>query len=249
MYLVYLDESGSPNGWNNGQDHFVIGGIALHEGLIQQVSESLDEIQTRFFPDISVPIKFHATDVSRGFDRFRSLNEVQRRNLMDDVYGSFADIDLPGVASFAAAMHISSVVSADQALSDTFRGILQIVNSFLIPMNEGPSIEKGLLIIDDNPSTATKYRSLISELRRSGNQYGYLGNIVDIPYFSQSEDTRLLQLADFCAYAVFRYYERGDDQFLSKILHRFDRRSVDFHGVDGIKHLTARQCDCLACSP
>ena len=76
---------------------------------------------------------------------------------------------------------------------------------------------------------------------------GYLSNIVDIPYFSQSEDTHLLQLADFCAYAVFRYYERGGDQFLNKVIHRFDRRSRDFHGLDGLKNITACQCDCLAC--
>ena len=57
-----------------------------------------------------------------------------------------------------------------------------------------------------------------------------------------------VQLADFCAYAVFRYYERGDDRFLNKIIHRFDRCSRDFAGVDGLKHITQRACDCISCS-
>ena len=32
MYVVYLDESGDPNGWNNNQNHFILGGMAVHEG-------------------------------------------------------------------------------------------------------------------------------------------------------------------------------------------------------------------------
>ena len=77
-------------------------------------------------------------------------------------------------------------------MRDTFEDVVQSVNAFLVPMNAEGDIQKGLLIIDGNPSTEAKYRVLISEFRKSGTQYGYLGNIVDIPYFSQSEDTRLL---------------------------------------------------------
>ena len=107
MYIVYLDESGSPNGWNNRQDHFVIGGVAIHESRIQTISESIDRIQTEFFSDISVPIKFHATDVSRGFDRFRNLTETQRQNLMDDVFNVLASVEYPCAIPFATAIHIS----------------------------------------------------------------------------------------------------------------------------------------------
>ena len=248
MYIVYLDESGDPNGWNNRQDHFIIGGIAIHESRIQPIIESIDEIQAKFFTDISVPIKFHATDINRGFDRFRDLTQIQRQSLMDDVYGVLADIEHPHAVQFATTIHISAVTDADQALRDTFENLVQNVNAFLESMNEEGNPQKGMLIIDGNPSTEAKYRALISDFRRMGTQYGYLGNIVDIPYFSQSEDTRLLQLADFCAYAVFRYYERGDDRFLNKIIHRFDRRSRDFAGVDGLKHITQRACDCISCS-
>lgn len=248
MYIVYLDESGNPNGWNNRQDHFAIGGIAVHENRIQSVSESLNAIQAKFFPDISVPIKFHATDANSGVDRFRNLTQTQRQNLMDDVYDVIAGIEYPNALLFATAINITAVKNPDQALRDTFEDVVQRIDTFLARMDLTGNPQKGLLIIDGNPSTGAKYRALISEFRESGTRQGYLGNIVDIPYFSQSEDTRLLQLADFCAYAVFRYYERGDDQFLNKIIHRFDRRSRDFQGIDGLKHITQRQCDCVACS-
>ena len=64
--VVYLDESGNPGSFRNNQDHFVIGGIAVHEGQIRQLSDRLDAIESRFFPDISIPLKFHATDINSG---------------------------------------------------------------------------------------------------------------------------------------------------------------------------------------
>lgn len=250
MFIIYLDESGDSNGWLNNQNNYVIGGIAIHEGQIQRLSDSVDDIQPRFFPHISVPIKFHAVDIfGKGKDRFRSdLTENQRQQIMNDIYDVIANAAYPNAVLFATAIDISSVTSSDQALKDTFEDIVQRVNTFLVRMNRAGNPQKGMLIIDGNQSTEQKFRSLVSEFRNSGTQYGYLGNIVDIPYFSQADKTRMLQLADFCAYAVFRYYERGDDQFLNKIIHRFDRRSRDYQGADGLKHITQRQCDCLSCT-
>ncbi|MCY4577751.1 MAG: DUF3800 domain-containing protein [Chloroflexi bacterium] len=248
MYIVYLDESGNPNGWNSNQNHFVLGGLAVHEGQIRRLSDSLDEVQSRFFYDVNLPLEFHATEINSGKGRFHNLTSLQRQNLMNDVYDVIANIEYPRAILFATAINISSVNNPDQAVRDTFEDVIQCVNSFLVRMYRAGNPQKGLLIIDRASFTEPKYRTLISEFRNAGTQFGYLGNIVDIPYFSQSEDTRLLQLADFCAYAVFRYYERGDDQYLNKIIHRFDRRSRDYQGVDGLKHITQRECGCLACS-
>ncbi len=57
VYVVYLDESGNPGSFRNSQDHFVIGGIAVHEGQIRQLSDRLDDIQSRFFTSVGIPRK------------------------------------------------------------------------------------------------------------------------------------------------------------------------------------------------
>ena len=247
MYLIYLDESGNHNGWNNDQDHFVIGGIAVHEGQIQRVSSILDRIQSRFLADISIPIKFHATEIQSGKARFHGLSRTERQDMLDAVYDAIADIEYPHAALFATAMHISAVKSSEQALRDTFEDVVRRVNTFLVRLNREGNPQKGLLIIDRATGTEDKYRTLISEFRGAGAQHGFLGNIVDIPYFSQSNDTRLLQIADFCAYAVFRSYEREYHQYLNKILPQFDRRAARSPRIDGLRHIILRSCDCRAC--
>ena len=249
MYVIYLDESGDPNGWNNNQDHFVLGGIAVHEGQIRQIGESLDRVQAEFFPDISIPLKFHAVDINNGNGRFGQFSWDDRQRMLDAVYDAIAGATYPNAVLFATAMHISAVNNRDQALRDTFEDLVQRANTFLVRLNNQGNPQKGLLIIDRSQSTEDRYRTLISEFRIEGTSYGYLGNIVDIPYFSQSGDTRLLQLADFVAYAVFRYYERDDSRFLDRIFARFDGRTKDSER-DGLKHIikTPEACPCAACS-
>lgn len=250
MYVVYLDESGNPSGFKNNQNHFVIAGIAVHEGQIRNLGDGLDRIQSEFFPEIRVPFKFHATDISSGKgQRVRDIPLDQRQRLMDEVYDVIVDNPYPRALLFATAIHISAVENPEQALSDTFEDVVEKINAFLVRLNRGGNPQKSLLIIDKSNETEGKYRTLLSEFRASGTRHGYLGNIVDIPYFSQSSETRLLQLADFVAYAVFRYYERGDDRFLNKILPRFDRRAPNSE-PEGLKHIiqTSAPCDCVACA-
>ena len=231
MYLVYLDESGDPNGWNNDQDHFVIGGVAVHEGQVQRLSDRFGAIQSEFFPNIYVPLNLHATEIHGGRDRYRQMPYAVRQRMLEALYAAIVDIPHPSVVPFATAIHISAVVGAEQALRDTFEDVLKRVNTFLIQRDLAEP-QHCLLVIDRSQSTEDRYRALLSEMRRTSPER--VSRIVDIPYFSQSSDTRLLQVADFCAHAVFRHYERGDGHFLNRIMPRANPDAPR----DGLRYIT-----------
>ncbi len=40
-----------------------------------------------------------------------------------------------------------------------------------------------------------------------------------------------MQIADFAAYAVYRWYEHGDGGYLRLIRHKFDRQVGKLHGL------------------
>ena len=87
MCVVYLDESGNPSGFRNNQNHFVIAGIAAHEGQIRNLGDGLDRIQSEFFSEIRAPFKFHATDISSGKGRrFRDMSFDGRQRPLDAVF-------------------------------------------------------------------------------------------------------------------------------------------------------------------
>ena len=243
MYLLYLDESGDPNSWQVN-DHFVISGLAVHEGQVYPLTSQMDQIQHRFFPGISIQIPFHATDIRAGKGRFSQLSQNQRDDLMVAVYTVIEQSRFPNLVAFATGIHISGVASAPEAFREVFQDVCQRFNTFLVRQYNLGHIDKGLLVIDQ--AHEDRYRELFSEFRQWGTDWGVINNIVDIPYFARRRDTRMLQLADFCAYAVFRYFEKSDQTYFAHVEPRFDRRQRDYP-PDGLKHIQRTGCVCAAC--
>ena len=60
MYLLYIDESGTPHGPTG--KHFVLAGAAVHEQTVFFLGRALDQVQEKYFPN-SPPVLFHATDI------------------------------------------------------------------------------------------------------------------------------------------------------------------------------------------
>ncbi|MBA7646257.1 hypothetical protein ES703_54019 [subsurface metagenome] len=244
MYLLYLDESGDPYTWGNCS-HFTLGGIAIYEGQIRQLTNQLDQIQTSFFPGISVSIPFHASAIRAGKGQFRSLGKGGQGELLHAIYQVIQKSRFPNLIAFATVAHISYVQDPQQVLHDVFQDVCQRFNTFLMRFAKQGKPEKGLLIIDR--AHEDHYRRLIAEFQKAGTRHGYIGNIVDIPYFAGCHNTRMLQIADHCAYATFRRYENNDPTYFKMIIDAFDKRSPN--KPDGLKHLTTnRNCTCEACN-
>jgi hypothetical protein len=245
MYLLYLDESGDANGWQD-QQHFVLAGIAVYENSISSLDNELQRIQEKYFPQITIPIAFHATDIRRGKGQFDQFLPKIREDILNDVYNIIRNTRFPACLIFATAMHISKAVDPLQVRRDTLEDICQRFNTFLMRQHKANMPSKGLLIIDQNRED--EYRQLVAEFKQSGTKYGYLGNVVDIPYFARCHETRMLQLADFVANATFRYYEKQETKDLDIIYDKFDRQFKDGPHV-GLKHFTKNiNCPCKACS-
>lgn len=239
-----MDESGDPEAWNHS--NFVLGAVAVHEGQVFHLGKKLDDVQARFFPSWQVPLGFHATEIRGGKNPpFKQLSPPARSQLMFEIYDCISTAGFPQLVAFATVMHVSTAQSTHQVLHDTFQDVLQRFNIFLTRQHKFGQTNKGLVIIDQ--ARQARYRELFADFKRAGTQFqGPLSNVIDIPYFAGRRDTRMLQLADFCAYAVFRNYEYNDNSYFQRILPKFDRRGPR-DPPDGLKHFTLVNCACEAC--
>jgi len=245
MYLFYLDESGDPDGWND-RDNFILAGVAVHEGQVRKLSQAFDCVQRRFFPDIEVPVEFHAYDIHRGKRRFRSQPSETRDALLAEGYNVIARAGFPNLIVFVTAIHVTAATNAFQVLRDCLGDICQRFNAFLARQHNAGHPDKGLLIMDAS-GRDLRIREIMAEFERAGTPHGYLENIVDVPYFGDSHHTRMLQTADLVAFAAHRYFNHGDDRYLNWILDRVDRPSP-IAGRVGLKHIVGlgHRCDCVA---
>ena len=90
------------------------------------------------------------------------------------------------------------------------------------------------------------FELLAKRIATQGHRWGDIHNLADIPYFAPAKNTRLLQLADFVANAVFGRYESGYSRDVDKIASHFDQDAGRIHGL--VRLARDRQdCYCPAC--
>ena len=102
----------------------------------------------------------------------------------------------PNIVAFGATIGIEDAKSPYIDRSSVFEEVVCGFNSFMV---EGYRMQreakkgygnKGLIIIDKNREE--QYKQLLDSFQEEGTKYGYLANIVDIPYFARSKDTPML---------------------------------------------------------
>ena len=73
---------------------------------------------------------------------------------------------------------------------------------------------------------------MVPSIPIEGNHWGNtLVNFAEVPLFLDSKMSRLIQLADLVAYALFRKYEFGDDSYSSIIQGCFDKDKGQEYGL------------------
>jgi len=90
--------------------------------------------------------------------------------------------------------------------------------------------QRGLMLFDKS-RTERRIQTLAHEFKYIGHSWGKLRNYAEVPVFLDSKASRLIQLADLVAYALFRQYECGDSIFYEVIKDCFDFDSGVKHGL------------------
>ena len=114
-------------------------------------------------------------------------------------------------------------------------------DAYLQTLEIGNEKQRGLMIFDQSRHEKT-VQALLTQYRTTGASLGVVRHMAEVPLFTDSKITRMLQLADFVAYAIYRRYESSDAQFLDMILPRFSESGGVLHGL---KHLNANHQDCF----
>jgi hypothetical protein len=241
VYLLYLDDAGSPA--NPAEEYFVLGGICVYEAQVDWFSRELDKLAAPFHPNPE-DVEFHASTIfSRRDGPWKSLTADDARGVLKCVL-NVAAASYETSRLFACAIHKKSYPAADP-VSLAFEDLCQRFDYFLSRRRQLGDQQRGLIILD-RTTRETSLQRLSREFRKSGTRWGSLKNIADTPLFVDSRASRLVQLADHVAYAVFRRYNSGDAQYLDIIATRFDEADGVYHGLSH-KHADRLNCTCHGC--
>lgn len=248
MYLLYIDESGNEN--NPADKYFVLAGIAIYERAAYFLSSDLEAVHNKHFPG-SQPRPFHMTDIRAAKKLWRSVERSTRQTIIQDIASAIVGEREPGrgVVLFAAAIEKSDEIYGEEAVKLATEQICRRFDIFLMRrFNEFDDPQRGLLIFSEG-RIHKRAKIWVKGFRELGTEWGVLRNLVDIPYFANARETRLLQAADFIAHATFLLYERRDSSLIRPILHMFDQKDNIVHGL--FHHLSdpalRYSCECPSC--
>lgn len=242
MQLLYIDESGGAI-HGDDQQYYVLGAVSVYEKRPYYLNNELDALCQELFP-LTPDVELHASAIYNGNgEPWASLPRNSRIDILKRVYAYIAD---QSVCLFGVAMHKASFKSINpiqrtcEELSGHFDAALARLEA-----DKGREKQLGLMIFDESNHARTLH-VLLSQYRTTGARFGRVKHIAEVPMFADSKLTRVLQIADFVAYAIFRRYERGDSSFLDMIIHKFDEGQGRLHGL---VHLITdyKGCYCPAC--
>jgi hypothetical protein len=242
MYILYLDDSGSIA--NPREDYFVLGGVAVPESSLRWLSYEVEKLAELLSPRAAHQVEFHASEIFSGRTSIWKgmRDKSQRIKVIKDVLLCLSSAN-PGIIAFACAVHKASFPNSDP-VELAFEELSSRFNMFLGRARQAN--EKGLIVLDKT-SYEQNLQQLARQFRSGGNRWGsYLRNICEVPLFAESRASRILQLADHIAYAVFRRYSAGDLTYYNCIEARFDQDGGKIHGL--VHKQTYNQgCTCPAC--
>jgi hypothetical protein len=242
VHLLYLDDAGSPG--NKDENYFVLGGICVFEAQVDWFSREIDKLAAPYNANTPEDVEFHASTIfSRREDPWKNLSIDEARgvlkSLLKVVGGSYRTTRL-----FACAIHKKSLRGRDP-VEMAFEDLCKRFDFFLDRLRADGDPQRGLIVLDKT-TRETSLQKLSKEFRKVGTRWGALKNIADTPFFVDSKASRMVQIADHVAYAVFRRYNSGDAQYMDLIAHRFDAVDGIIHGL-AHKHADTAACTCPGC--
>ena len=169
-----------------------------------------------------------------------------RINLIQDTLNTLKNANNDTVA-FACAVHKKSYPAHDP-MKIAFEDICSRFDMYLnrIFHEVKPQYSHNGIIVFDKNAYENSLQKLLIEFRQEGTRWRDLRNIREVPFFVDSKASRLIQLADHVAYAVFRRYNAGDLTYFNCIEDRFDNHKGVIHGLSH-KQQNNPNCTCPAC--
>jgi hypothetical protein len=245
MHLLYLDDSGSAP--NAREEYLVLGGVAVHETQALWITRELDRLAASLCPSDPDSVEFHASEIFSGRKPpWDSLSKLQRKQIIRDVLALLCR-SAGSCRAFACAVHKGSYPGVDP-LAIAFEDLCSRFDMYLQQIRaEQQTHQCGLIILDECAHEAM-LQSLARQFRSLGTRWGIVRHLADTPMFLKSSASRIVQLADHVAYAVFRRYDAGDTSYFDVFASRF----FASHGiVHGLAHKQAAEltasCMCPAC--
>lgn len=264
MYLLALDESGT----HNDAPVLLLAGLAVHEADVRRLERALHGVVAHHLAPLGLnPHKHevHATDLkkpSRGKpargrypatppSEWLTVDASVRLGVLADVYTALTTFQ-PADPTYPLRL-IGAVIDRSHkrygpvkaAEAYAYDHVLHRFDDMLRRITAAAPVEqRGVVLHDRRAEHERRIQNQAAVWQRSGAR---LDSLVQVPVFSDSRASRLIQAADLVAYALWRHYQPTTDDLHSTALWPLVDVN-DRNEMSGVIHITPKYGSC-ACPP
>jgi len=219
MYFLHLDESGDTGEFRKRNSrYYVLAGLASKPESYREIALSLKKIKEDFFEDMeSQPDEIKYRDV---IHRKFPYNKIDGKAFSDQIFDLILNSDFTLFAVVVDKVkHWRQYVNP---LPPDELGLEYMTERFQWFLERNEDI--GLIVYDEmGGSIHRNLLKLFERFKKIGTDYKRPRRVIETIFFTPSETSVLLQLADFCAYSVFSRYEHGKDERFKLIESKFNK--------------------------
>lgn len=242
MQMFFMDESGTaPAKPRKDQRYFVIGGIVIPSDVWHEIADEMTNIKKNRRIRGELKWRYFSPNNDDTTNPLRGRPPVERdafRAEMFSLISSRASVRvICTVTSIDAAFEAPSVNNADDVYHLTYKTTTERFQYYLQDLSKSIGRkENGIIVCDHRgPRDDTRLRLQHQKLLFSSGEYiSKYKNLIEGLFIAPSHMSVGIQLADLVAGAVWRYYEKGDEKWFSKIepsLRRGPNGQIDGFGI------------------
>lgn len=254
MYFFYFDESGSRDPSTgtptNPKDHlYVLLAVGMYERQWRPFESSISNLKLRFINslkrDYGNDFDLADCEVKSNWVRIPetrrqkspfldALTATNMKNLTDIFFQQVIERNMVIVATVIDKRYLYHHITHETLHTKAYEFVLERIQNY---MYEHHRKHQALIVMDDtskqlNRAVAMKH----AFFQRAGNKNVKFKNIVEYPFFTRSELSNGVQLADLLAYNVYRAFKDTnlDYPYFTNILPNF-YRGIDGETLHGLK--------------
>lgn len=236
VYFFYFDESGSrdpkasetkPDGTVQAKDHiYSLTSIGLWEGRWRSFEREIANLKLQFTDQLNRThrLQFNLADCEMKSNWIRNPKERADKSPFLTALSSdererlvacyFRQIPLQHMTLFSVVVDkrkLRGHMTPETLHKKAYELILERIEHY---MAEFHPKHHALIVMDDTDKALNRAVSLKHAFfQREGNQNVRFNHIVEYPFFTDSELSNGIQLADLCAYNVYRAFKTKDFAF------------------------------------
>ena len=242
MYILFLDESGTPPKPGVAYPRrFVVGGLIIAESAWHAVRDGFQGLKVRHGVRGEVKWRYFAPSNDDARNPMRAKSVEERNAIRADIYRLLVQHKsirtMACVVSAEAGYTLHSVNTQEDLYELGYKGVTERFQYFLQDVSKSSGRKEFGIIVADHRGPADD-RSLRKEhqklLHSTGSFISDYKNLIESLFLTPSHMSIGVQLADMVAGAVWRKYERDDDQWYNAVeptLRRSATGVIDGYGI------------------